>query len=155
MSASDDVILDKPDSESSANQQNASAEKSPDPPLLNQPKARQRKFDPREPLDRPEDEAIAQYLSAPRSIREFKSLSDLGLRFKISRMTVYRRSKQLEVLERTQWLLRNYKLAGDLVAKLNWERIVKGQVRAAVTGDTRAAEFCKAVAWAEAPALKL
>ncbi len=110
---------------------------------------RRRRFDKTKPLNSPEDEAIAQYLATPKSIREFKSFSELATHFNISRMTVYRRSKDSSILERVEWLLAHHKLAGDLIARLNWGRIVAGQVRAAVAGDTKAAIFCKERAWPE------
>jgi hypothetical protein len=113
------------------------------------PRKRKRIFDRTRPLESPEDEAIAQYLATPKLIREFKSITELAAHFKISRMTVYRRTKDLAVLQRTEWLLTHHRLAGDLVARLNWERIVAGQVQAAVAGDTRAAQFCKEQAWPE------
>ena len=106
-----------------------------------------RKLKPQMPLEDPVDEAVAQYVATPRLFRDFRSWSELADRFGISRMTAYRRSKELHVLQRVQWLVTNHKMAGDLVVKVNWERIVKGQVRAAVRGATGAAEFCKKVAW--------
>jgi hypothetical protein len=117
---------------------------SPDP----SPK-RKRKFDKTEPLDSPADEAIALHLATPKSIREFKSFSELATHFNISRMTAYRRSKDSSILERVEWLLMHHQLAGDLIARLNWGRIVAGQVKAAVAGDTKAAQFCKERAWPE------
>ena len=57
---------------------------------------RKRKQDKTKPLDLPEDEAIAQYLATPKSIREFKSMTDLAMHFNISRMTVHRRTKDLD-----------------------------------------------------------
>ena len=81
---------------------------------------RRRRFDKTKPLNSPEDEAIAQYLATPKSIREFKSFSELATHFNISRMTAYRRSKDSSILERVEWLLTHHKLAGDLVARLNW-----------------------------------
>lgn len=110
---------------------------------------RKRKFDKSTPLDSPEAEAIAQYLATPKSIRDFKSLTDLARNFNVSRMTVYRRTKELSVLQRAEWLLQHHMLAGDLIARLHWERIVAGQVRAAAAGDTKAAQFCKERAWPE------
>jgi hypothetical protein len=101
------------------------------------------------PLNSPEDEAIAEYLSTPKSIRQFKSFIELAEHFNISRMTVYRRSKDLRVLKRAEWLLSPHKLAGDLAVHRNWARIVAGQVKAALAGDTRAAKFCKECAWPE------
>src|SRR5229473_189332 len=106
-------------------------------------------YDRTKPLDSPEDEAIAQYLSTPKSIREFKSFGELAKHFNISRMTAYRRSKDSSILQRVEWLLMSHKLAGDLIARLSWERIVAGQVKAAVAGDTKAAQFCKERAWPE------
>ena len=108
---------------------------------------RKRKFDKTKPLDSPEDEAIAQHLAAPKSIREFKSLTDLAKHLNISRMTLYRRTKDLIILQRVEWLLTHYMLAGDLIARLHWERIMAGQVKAAAAGDTKAAQFCKERAW--------
>ena len=105
--------------------------------------------DPTKPLNSPEDEAIAQYLSTPKSIREFKSFSELARHFNISRMTAYRRSKDRSILLRVQWLLLSHQLAGDQIARLNWGRIVAGQVKAAVAGDTKAAIFCQERAWPE------
>jgi hypothetical protein len=111
---------------------------------------RKRTYPDREkPFDSPEDEAIAQYLAMPKSIREFKSVAALAKHFSISRQTVYRRRKDLDVLQRVEWLVMNYRLAGDLIARRNWPQIVASQVKAALAGDTRAAQFCKVVAWPE------
>lgn len=107
------------------------------------------KLDRTKPLDSPEEEAIAQYITTPKSIREFKSFTDLANHFGISRMTVYRLSKDLIVLQRARWLLTHYMLAGDLIPRLNWERIMVGQMKAAAAGDTKAAQFCKERAWPE------
>jgi hypothetical protein len=117
------------------------------PPDL--PRKRKRKPNKTKPLDSPEDEAIAQYLATPKSSREFKSITDLAKHFNISRVTVYRRTKDLDVLQRAEWLLMHHRLAGDLIARLHWKRIVAGQVKAAAAGDTKAAQFCKEVAWPE------
>jgi hypothetical protein len=114
---------------------------------------RKRKFDKSKPLDSPEDEAIAQYRATPKSVRDFKSLTDLARHFNISRMTVYRRSKELSVLQRAEWLLQHHMLAGDLIPRLHWERIMAGQVRAAAAGDTRAAQLCKERAWPDGSAV--
>lgn len=119
----------------------------PNPPDLL--RKRKRKPDATRPLDTPEDEAIAQYLTTPKSIREFKSLTDLAKHFGICRMTVYRRTKDLIILERAEWLLTYHRLAGDLIPRLHWERIMAGQVKAAAAGDTKAAQFCKERAWPE------
>lgn len=62
-------------------------------------------------------------------------------------MTAYRRSKEPSILERAEWLLKHHQRAGDMIARQNWPRIVAGQVKAAVAGDTKAAQFCKEQAW--------
>lgn len=129
----------------------AAPQAAPNQPDLSRKK--KRKPNKTKPLDLPEDEAIAQYLSTPKSIREFKSFDDLAKRFNISRMTVYRRTKDLIVLQRVEWLMMHHKLAGDLIARLHWERIMAGQVKAAAAGDTKAAQFCKERAWPEDPPL--
>lgn len=108
-----------------------------------------REDDRTKPLSAPEEEALAQYLATPKSIREFKSYTELAQHFNLSRMTVYRRTKDLRVLQRAEWLLQHHRLAGDLIARLHWERIVAGQVKAAVAGDAKAAQFCKERAWPE------
>ena len=108
-------------------------------------------FDKTKPLDSPADEAIAEYLATPKSIRQFKSFVELAKHFNISRMTAYRRSKDSSVLQRVEWLLTQHQLAGDLVARLHWRRIVAGQVKAAIAGNTKAAEFCKERAWPANP----
>jgi len=64
-------------------------------------------------------------------------------------MTVYRRSKDPRILERVDWLLQHHRRAGDVIARLHWPRIVSGQVKAAVAGDTKAAQFCRDQAWPE------
>ena len=124
-------------------------ETSPNPP--DPPRKYKRKFNKKRPLDSPADEAIAEYLATPKSIRQFKSFTELATHFNISRMTVYRRSMESNILQRVEWLLTQHKLAGDLVARLNWGRIVAGQVKAAIRGDTKAAQFCKEAAWPEQP----
>lgn len=100
-------------------------------------------------LDLPEDEAIAQYLATPKSFREFESFSALAKHFNISRMTVHRRTKDPRILGRAESLLQQYKRAGDIIARLHWPQIIAGQVKAAVAGDTKAAQFCKEQAWPE------
>jgi len=132
------------DNETECNATESGSTERPDCPRRNR-----RKYGPGKPLESPEDEAIAQYLSAPKSIREFKSFSELAEHYNFSRMTVYRRSKDSRILKRVQHLLMNHKLAGDIVARLNWGRVVAGQVKAAAAGNTKAAQFCKELAWPE------
>jgi len=107
-------------------------------------------YDGAEPLS-PEFEEIAEFLATPKQIREFKTFTDLARHLNVSRMTVYRWTRDVAVLRRAEYLLAQNRLKGDLVARLNWERIVMGQVRAALKGDTRAAKFCQECAWPAVP----
>ena len=66
------------------------------------------------------DEAIAQYLTAPKSFREFKSFTALAEYRNIYRMTVYRHSKDTKVLEWARFLSAEHKMPGDLIARVNW-----------------------------------
>jgi hypothetical protein len=133
------------DSTQVARENNAEPQTTPNPPDFS--RKEKGKSDWEKPLEPPLDEAIAQYLATPKSFREFKSFTELAERFNTSRMTCYRRSKCPHILERVEWLVQNHRLAGDLIARLHWPRIVAGQVKAAVAGDTKAAQFCKEQAW--------
>ena len=108
---------------------------------------RERNYDGSRPLRWPELEAVAQFLATPKHLREFKTFTDVAKHFEVSRMTIYRWSRHVDVLTRVGYLLSQNELKGDLVARLHWERIVTGQVRAAIKGDTTAANFCQKRAW--------
>ena len=96
---------------------------------------------------RPELETVAQFLATPRHFREIKTFDELAQQLAVSRMTVYRWTRHGDVLKRVEHLISQNELKGDLVARLNWERIVQGQIRAAMKGNTRAALFCERRAW--------
>ena len=100
-----------------------------------------------EPLDDPAYETIAQFFAAPRQFRQFKSVGALAEHFGLSRMTIYRRLEDVDVILRIKWLVRKSMLSGDLIACLEWHGIVEAQVRAALAGDLRAAMFCEGRAW--------
>jgi hypothetical protein len=100
-----------------------------------------------EPLDDPAYETIAQFFAAPRQSRQFKSVGALAEHFGLSRMTIYRRLEDVDVMLRIKWLVRKSMLSGDLIACLEWHGIVEAQVRAALAGDLRAAMFCEGRAW--------
>jgi len=108
---------------------------------------RKRKCNPARPLYRVEDEAIAQQVAMPKSIREFKSFGKLAEHFKLSRMTVYRRSKDPMIRQRIEWLRMHYKHTGALIARRSWEQIVTSHVEAALAGNVKSARFCMEVAW--------
>jgi hypothetical protein len=104
-------------------------------------------YDGSEPLDDPAHEAIAQFFAFPVQFRKFKSVSALAENLGVSRMTVYRRAENIDVVQRIKWLLGKSMLFGDLIACREWPGIVKAQVQAALAGDTRAAMFCQNRAW--------
>jgi hypothetical protein len=106
-------------------------------------------YDATEPLDNPAFEAIAQFFAAPSQFRQFSSVVALAGHLGISRMTIYRWSKDVDVVQRIEWLLRRSMRSGDLIAAREWRAIVEAQVRAAIAGDTRAAVFCQNRAWSE------
>ena len=104
-------------------------------------------YDGSQPHDDPACEAVAQFFAAPRRLRQFKSVGALAEKFGLSRMTVYRRAEDGDVVLRIRWLLRKSMLSGDLIACREWPGIVGAQVNAALGGDTRAAAFCLNRAW--------
>jgi hypothetical protein len=104
-------------------------------------------YDGTEPLDDPAFEAIAQFFAAPRQFRKFDSAKALAKNLGVSRMTVYRRAEDADVVRRMEWLLRKSMRSGDLIACREWPGIVGAQVNAALAGNTRAAAFCLNRAW--------
>jgi hypothetical protein len=99
------------------------------------------------PLDDPAYEAIAKFFAAPQQFRQFSSVSALAEHFGVSRMTIYRRAANNDVVQRIRWLLRKSMLSGDVIACQEWPGIVQAQVTAALAGDLRAAMFCQNRAW--------
>jgi hypothetical protein len=108
---------------------------------------RREDYDGSEPLDDLAFEAIAQFFAAPRQFRQFKSVSALAEALGLSRMTIYRRAEDVDVVLRIRWLLTKSMFFGDLVASREWQAIVEVQVKAALAGDLRAAMFCQNRAW--------
>jgi hypothetical protein len=108
---------------------------------------RRKNYDGTTRLEYPELEAVAEFLVTPKSIREVKTFMALAKSFGVSRMTVHRWTRDEDVLKRAAYLVTQNQLKGDLVARLHWDRIVMGQVRAAMNGNTKAAEFCEKRAW--------
>jgi hypothetical protein len=115
--------------------------------LDGQRKRRRRDYDGAEALDDPAHEAIAVFFATSRQFRQFKSVSALAEQFGVSRITIYRRAADVDVVQRIKWLLERSMLSGDLIACREWAAIVKAQVEAALAGDTRAAMFCQSRAW--------
>jgi hypothetical protein len=99
------------------------------------------------PIEWPGLEAVAQYLAAPKSLREFKSDNDLAKHFRKTRMTIHRWKHHPDVDKRVHWLSNRYRLAGDLLARLNWLRIMQKLVEKAIKGDMQAIKFCEEIAW--------
>lgn len=113
------------------------------------PRKRRENYHEWDPLDFPGHEALAHFLATPKTEREFKSLTALAKHFEISRMTIHRWKKDPDVLRRAEWLAKENKLAGDLVARREWQCIVEAQVAAAKRGNTAAAKFLERRAWPE------
>jgi hypothetical protein len=113
------------------------------------PRKRRENYKEWDPLDFPSHEALAHFLATPKMEREFKMLTALAKHFEISRMTIHRWKKDSDVLRRAEWLARENKLAGDFVARREWQCIVEAQVAAAKRGNTAAAKFLECRAWPE------
>jgi hypothetical protein len=101
------------------------------------------------PLDYEAHEALAQYLAAPEGMGEFKSITAIAEHFKVTRVTVHRWSHNPVVLQRAEWLSKRDWLSGVLFARRSWERVMRAQVKKAITGDTQAARFVQENAWTE------
>jgi hypothetical protein len=110
---------------------------------------RKEKYDGRDPLPYLGHEAVAQFIASPKSHREFKSLTALAKRLNVARMTVHRWRRDIDVLRRAEWLSLRNKMAGDLVPRREWVRIMEKAVEIAKSGDVQAMKFCEARAWPE------
>jgi hypothetical protein len=102
-----------------------------------------------EPLNHEGHEALAQFLATPKPMREFKSTAALAEHHGVTRMTVSRWQHDPLVLRRAEWLSNRNKLAGVLIARSNYPRMVEALVRKAITGDTPAARVLHEIAWTE------
>ena len=96
-------------------------------------------------------EALAQFLAASRSLREFKSYSALANYFHMSRMTIYRWTLEVEVMQRAYSLSMRNEIVGDLEARRAWPEIMQKQVANGKGGDLDAARFCESRAWRPNP----
>jgi hypothetical protein len=66
---------------------------------------RKQEYDGTTPLECPELEAVAEFLVTPKPIREVKTFTALAKNFGVSRMTVYRWTKDEDVLKRAAHLV--------------------------------------------------
>ena len=99
------------------------------------------------PIEWPGLEAVAQYLAAPKSLREFKSDNDLAKHFLVTRMTIHRWKLHPDVIKRAHWLSNRYRLAGDLLVRINWPQIMQKASEKAMKGDMQAIKSCEEIAW--------
>ncbi len=104
-----------------------------------------------EPLASEAREALAQFLSTPVPMREFRSITSIAKHYKVSRMSVYRWKRDSAVLQRVEILSKRNWLPGVLLARLNFESTVRAQIKKAIRGDTKAARYVHEIAWIEAP----
>jgi hypothetical protein len=111
---------------------------------------RPERYDGREPLPYAGHEAVAQFLAAPAaSLRKFKSLTALATYFKVTRMTVHRWKQDVDVMQRAYWLSMRNRIAGNLLARQAWLRIMEKVIEMAKNGDFRSIKFIESRAWAE------
>jgi hypothetical protein len=99
-------------------------------------------YDGREPLDFPGHEAVAQFLATPESYREFDSIVALAKHFEVSRMTVHRWTKDVDVLRRADWLSMQNKVNGKLIIRRELAEIMEKLVEQAKGGDVKAIKVC-------------
>ena len=102
-----------------------------------------------EPLEYPGHEAVAQFLAAPRALREFKSDNDLAKHFGVTRMTIYRWKQNPDVIKRAYWLSSYYRVAGDIQVLHKWPLIAQKAIEKAMKGDMQAIKFCYEIACRE------
>jgi hypothetical protein len=100
-------------------------------------------------LDNPDQERVAQFLSAPDCSQDFASVTDLAQHLNISRVTVYRWAKDPRVLRRVEHLSLQDKVVADLFVRREWLPIMRKAVERAKSGDVQAMKFCAACAWPE------
>jgi hypothetical protein len=113
-------------------------------------KKRRDAYDGREALPYAGHEGVAQFLAAPTSLRKFKSLRALAAHFKVTRMTAYRWGHDPDVIQRAHFLSEINQMAGDLLARQEWSRIMQTAVRKAIEGDLQSIKFCESRAYPKA-----
>jgi hypothetical protein len=87
-------------------------------------------------------ESAAWFLALPKEMREFKFLEDLARHFNVSRMTAYRWTRNADVMKRADFLSKQNKTAGNLVARREYESIMEKAVEMAKEGNIAAMKFC-------------
>jgi hypothetical protein len=65
----------------------------------------------------------------------------------MTRITIHRAKKDIDVIKRAHWLSMRNKLAGDLVARREYPLIVEKAAEIAKEGNVKAMEFCAKRAW--------
>lgn len=99
-------------------------------------------YDGREPLEFPGHEETASFLAFSEKLRAYKSVAVLSRHFNVTRVTVYRWMKDINVLKRADWISMQNKIAGDLVARREYVTIIERAVELAKEGNIKAMEFC-------------
>jgi hypothetical protein len=99
------------------------------------------------PIEYPGLEAVAQYLAAPKSLREFKSDNELAKYFDVTRNTIQRWKHHPDVTKRVYSISNRYRMAGDVEVRRNWLQITEKLVEKAMTGDVQAIKLCDEIAW--------
>jgi hypothetical protein len=110
---------------------------------------RDEKYDGHQPLEYPGLEAVAQHLATPKSLRELKSDSNLAKHFHVTRMTVLRAKKDIDVIKRAHWLSMHNKIMGELVARREYSSITEKAVALAKEGNIAAMKLAIELAFPE------
>jgi hypothetical protein len=108
---------------------------------------RNEKYDGQSPLEYPGHEAVANFLALPKSIRQFRSVKDLAKHFHVTRMTINRWGHDPDVIQRAHFLSEINQMAGDLLARQEWPRIMQTAVQRAIEGDLQSIKFCESRAY--------
>jgi hypothetical protein len=106
-------------------------------------------YDGREPLEHPGHEAAAWFQAFPEGMREFKSIAALARHFRVARMTIYRWSKDIDVLKRADFLSMQNKIAGILIARREYPSMVEIGVETAKAGNIAAMKIFLELAFPE------
>jgi hypothetical protein len=62
-------------------------------------------------------------------------------------MTIYRWKQDSDVIQRARWLSTQNEVAGDLVARREWTRIMEAAAKLAISGNVAAMKFSESRAW--------
>jgi hypothetical protein len=94
-----------------------------------------------QPLVRAGHEALAQFLTTPRSMREFLNIRCLARHFEVRERTIRNWARRGDVLQRAMWLSRGNLLLAILIARRELPGGVERMAQDAKAGSIQAAKF--------------